>query len=65
MHKELRNMVAVGMCHCESSVKVQKKGSHPAGVLRGDFIELVAELHLERWTRYEQWRLKDIQSEIQ
>lgn len=46
-------------------MKVQKKGSHPAGVLRGDFIELVSELHLERWTRYEQWRLKDIQSEIQ
>lgn len=37
----------------------RKEGSHPAGVIRGGFVELVAELGLEGWTRYEQWRWEE------
>lgn len=37
----------------------RKEGSYPAGVLTGDFMELVAELGLEGWTKCEQWRLEE------
>ena len=37
------------LIRCAEGVQ-RKEGSHLAGALRGDFMELVAELGLEGWT---------------